>query len=178
MNSISLFKYYKRATLLPFAGTIAGGIVLVMLHDDKELQNASLTDDSFGDTVFLMILFSFSICILSLTIFLSRYKQVTGNVFVHLLSWMLLPAGVSGVMFYNQVNFLMEFLFDGWEHPPYETEMQVLFMFVCAGHLLGNIISFIQFRRKLARQPVQPVNNTSKQNPPFAAHHSPVPNHR
>lgn len=178
MNSISLFKYYKRATLLPFAGTIVGGIVLVMLHDDKELQTALLADDNFGDTVFLMVLFSFSICILSLTIFLSRYKQVTDSAFLHLLTWMVLPLGVLGVMLYNQVNFLMEFLFDGWEHPPYETQMQILFVFVCAGHILGNIISFIQFRRKLARQKTQPVNMVRPQTPPISTHHTPLTHHR
>lgn len=179
MQTIPLLKYYKMATLLPFAGTIIGGIAVVMLHDDKELQNTAVGDDNFGQTIFLMVVFSFTISVLSLTIFLSRFKAVTGNLILHLLSWMVLPLGCLGVMLYSQVQFLMEYLFDGWEHPSGETEMQVLFVSVLVAHLLAIVISFIKFRMALKTQVKQPVAEVKRERPvPRPAHNVPLTPHR
>jgi hypothetical protein len=179
MNTIPVLKYYKMATLLPFAGTIIGGIAVVMLHDDKELQNTAIGDDNFGQTIFLMVVFSFTISVLSASIFLSRYKPVINNFFIHLLSWMLLPLGCLGVMLYNQVNFLMEYLFDGWEHPAGETEMQVLFVSVLVAHLLAIVISFIKFRKAMQVQDKQPAAEIKQQRPvPRPTHTTPLTHHR
>jgi hypothetical protein len=179
MNTISLWKYYRLATILPFAGTIIGGIVVVMMHDDKELQNAAIGEDNFGQTIFLMVVFSFTISILSLTIFLSRYKSVTDNLLLHVFTWMALPLGCLGVMLFKQVKFLLDFLFDGWEHPAAETQMQILFVSVLVAHLLFNIISFIKFRKALKTQATRPVNEIKRERPlPRPTHNAPVTPHR
>jgi hypothetical protein len=179
MQTISLWKYYRLATILPFVGTVIGGIVVVMLHDDKELQNTAIGEDNFGQTIFLMVVFSFTISVLSLTIFLSKNKSVTGNFLIHLLSWMALPLGCLGVMLYSQVQFLMEYLFDGWEHPQAETQMQILFVSVLVAHLLANVISFIKFRKALKTNASQPVSEIRRERPiPRPAHNTPVTPHR
>ena len=179
MQTIPLWKYYRLATILPFAGTVIGGIAVVMLHDDKELQNAAIGEDNFGQTIFLMVVFSFTISVLSGTIFLSKYKAVVRNFLIHVLSWMLLPLGCLGVMLYNQVQFLMDYLFDGWEHPPGETQMQVLFVSVLVAHLLANVISFIKFRKALKTHAQKPATEIRRERPvPRPAHNTPVTPHR
>jgi hypothetical protein len=180
MNTISLWKYYRLATILPFAGTVIGGIVVVMGHDDKELQNAAIGEDNFGQTIFLMVVFSFTICVLSLTIFLSKYKLVTNNLLLHILSWMALPLGCLGVMLIKQVKFLLDFLFDGWEHPAAETQMQILFVSVLIAHLVFNIFSFVKFRKVLKIQATKPVNDIRRERPsiPRPTHNKAVTPHR
>ena len=163
---------------MPFIGTIVGGIALVMLHDDKELENLG-TEDNYGDTIFFIILFSLTISLLSATIFLSRFKQVTENKIIHALSWMLLPATCTSFMLISQINFLLEYLFDGWEHPPYEKEMQLLFVFVCTGHLVAIVLTFFQYRKSISA-PAKPVKapapkkipEQKEQKPPITAHKS------
>jgi hypothetical protein len=179
MNSVPLFKYYRRATLWPLAGTILGGIILVIQYDETKSQTDILSDNNFGQFTFLIVLFSISICILKTTIFLSRYKAVTNNWFMHLLTWMLLPVSFLGVMLYKQVNFLMEYLYDGWEHPPYETDLQFMFVFVCVAHILFNLITFFQFRRRLAQQTPEPVpENEIIHDQHLHAHNQTLTHHR
>ena len=179
MNSISLFKYYRRATIWPLAGTILSGIVLVIQQSGDESQNSLLSENNFGQFVFLVVLFSISICVLKTTIFLSRYKAVTNNWFIHLLTWMLLPVSLLGMMLYKQVNFLMDYLYDGWEHPPYETDLQIMFVFVCVAHILFNLITFFQFRKRLARQPDEPVPEEQlEHNPHLQTHDHHLTHHR
>jgi cobalamin synthase len=178
MNSVPLFKYYRRATLWPLAGTIIGGIILVIQYDETKSQTDILSDNNFGQFTFLIVLFSISICILKTTIFLSRYKAVTNNWFFNLLTWMLLPVSFLAVMLYKQVNFLMEYLYDGWEHPPYETDLQIMFVFVCVAHILFNLITFFQFRRRLAQQPAEPVQEIPATHAQVTNHHSQLTHHR
>jgi hypothetical protein len=163
---------------MPFIGTIVGGILLVMLHDDKELESLG-TEDNYGDTIFFIVLFSLTICVLSATIFLSQFKQATENTIIHALSWMLLPLSCTTFMLISQINFLMEYLFDGWEHPPYEREMQLLFVFVCIGHIVAIVLSFFQYRKSLTAPatPIQAPAPKKKQEqkeqiPPITQHKS------
>lgn len=140
---LSLSKYYKKATLIPFIITLVVGLVLAISHDGSDYKSEWFTDDGFGLTVFLIIAFSLLLVIFSLTIFLNNVAQIFNNFFLSLLSWTLFPLGFIGYVFSKIIS--------EWIMFPGEQNLILngFTLFVCLLHSLFLIIHFIQFRSNI-----------------------------
>ena len=142
----TLSKYYKLAALLPLALTSISGIILSISHDGGDYKSEWSTDDGFVLTVFLTILLSLMIALLSLTIFLNSKSSIKENIVLSLISWILLAGALCVFVIYQELlNFSA-----GWNIDNYEGSrlLDGYILSVAGIHLLGLLITFIHFNSK------------------------------
>jgi len=140
----TLSKYYKLAALLPLALTAVSGIILSVTHDGSNYKSEWSTDDGFVLTVFLIILFSFIVAMLSLTIFLNNRLAIRNNTFFSFLSWIVLAGSACVFVIYQEVlNFTGYSDIDG----VYEGNrlLDGYIMSVAIIHIAGLITTFLHF---------------------------------
>ena len=143
MNLLS--KYYKIAALLPFAITTIVGIILALTHDGSNYKSEWSTDDGFVMTVFLTILLSAVIAILSLTIFLNKYSGIKVKAFFSLLSWIVLPGALCLFVIYEEVlNFSSSSTLDGVYYGSRLLDGYILA--IVSIHLLAIVMCYLHFR--------------------------------
>ncbi|MFT3911520.1 MAG: hypothetical protein QM737_19000 [Ferruginibacter sp.] len=143
-----LITYYNLGATLPFCLIALAGLFLSALHQqDPKYVSEYFIDDGFGQTVFLHVMLSLSISLLSYPIFFNVYKVISDNFIISLLTWFCLPALLLSYSIYK---------FNGSsENLPTKYEgngtLDFFFVFIVLAHSLALIISFYKFRRVLAR---------------------------
>lgn len=143
MNLLS--KYYNKAAILPFGITTVIGIILALTHDGSTYKSEWSTDDGFVLTVFLTILLSAVIAILSLTIFLNKYSAIKDKALLSLLTWTALPGALCVFVIYEEIlNFSGSSTIDGVYYGSRLMDGYILTI-VCF-HLFGVILSYLHFR--------------------------------
>src|SRR4051812_34424756 len=101
-NHINLTKYYNRAATLPLCLSILLGIFLCAFHEqDPKYTSEYFTNDGFKYTVFLYILLSLALCLLSLTIFANTYKKISDQFLYSVATWLLLLFILLSYSFYK-----------------------------------------------------------------------------
>ena len=141
----SLFKYYKIAALLPLGLTTVAGIILSIAHDGSKYRSEWFTDDGFVLTIFLTILLSGLIAILSLTALLHKHSMVKDNSLFSFLSWIVIPGALCAFVVYQEfLNFTGHSELDG----TYEGNrlLDGFIMFMAILHLVGLITTYINFQ--------------------------------
>lgn len=141
---ISLYKYYKLAALLPLGLTTVLGIILSITHDGSKYKSEWFTDDGFVLTVFLTILLSGFISILSSTILLNKKPAVNTNPFFSFISWVVLPGILSGYVIYQEfLNFSGHSDIDGVYEGNRLLDGYIMSMAIM--HLIGLIATYLHY---------------------------------
>jgi hypothetical protein len=98
-----LSKHFKIATIVPSVYAVVAGIVLALTHDGSKYKSEWFTNDGFGEGVFLIIVLSGIIYLLSLTIFLNSFQFVQNSSLLSGLAWLALPGGLSLFVVYQEL---------------------------------------------------------------------------
>ncbi len=101
---MSLNECYKKATLYPSIIIILGTLVFSII-ENYNYKSEWLTGES---VIFLAIITAIVYCLivslLSLTIFLNKFKKVNENSVLIFLSWFSLPFGFITIVFIHEIN--------------------------------------------------------------------------
>lgn len=142
---LSLSKYFKVSTIIPFAVTITAAIILSVTHDGSSYTSEWSTDDGFVLTVVLTILLSGLISLLSLTLLLNKRPIIRNNFLLSFISWILLPGLACSFVIYQEIlNFTGHSNIDG----SYEGNrlLDGYIMSVAILHLVCILGCYIHFR--------------------------------
>ena len=137
----SIWKFYKRSSLIPFVIIVITGITLALTHvQDSNYKSEYFASDGFTESVFFILGVSAAICIVSLTIYCNRFQTVANNQLLSGACSLLLPFLLIGNIMRTQLN-SMQFFPD---------EVNILDYFIigiCIAHIIALTISFILFRQ-------------------------------
>lgn len=137
-----LSKSYRIATYVPFGTAVIFGVVLTLTNDGSDYKSEWFVSDGFGETVFLTIILSGIISVLSLTIFLNNFKSVQNNLLFSGLAWFVLPGTLSlFVMYQELINFSVSVNYQG------NRLLDGYIVLVGLLHLLCLFLSFRLYRR-------------------------------
>jgi hypothetical protein len=142
---LSLSKYYKVSSLIPFCITITAGVILSLTHDGSNYKSEWFTDDGFSLTVVLTILLSGFISFLSLLLLLNKRPIIKNNLLLSFLTWVLLPGVICLFVIYQEIlNFTGHSDIDG----SYEGNrlLDGYILSVAILHLLALFVTYVHFR--------------------------------
>ena len=143
-----LITYYNLGATLPFCLIALTGLFLSALHQqDPKYVSEYFTDDGFGQTIFLYVLLSLAVSLLSYPIFFNAYKVISDNFIISLLSWIFLPSLLLSYSFYKFTG-PSATLSSKYE---VNSTLDFFFVFIVLSHSLALLISFYKFRSVLAR---------------------------
>jgi len=141
----SLSKYYKFSAILPLGFTTVLGILFSITHDGSKYKSEWSTDDGFVLTIFLTILLSTFISILSLTIFLNKILIIKANALFSFLSWLACAGVVCVFVIYLEFqNFSGQSNIDGIY--PGNRLLDGYIMLMAIVHLIALIVTYFHFR--------------------------------
>ena len=101
-NHFRLITYYNLGATLPFCLVALTGLFLSALHQqDPKYVSEYFTDDGFGQTIFLYVMLSLAVSLLSYPIFFNAYKIISDRFMISLLTWILLPSVLLAYSFYK-----------------------------------------------------------------------------
>jgi len=143
-----LITYYNLGATLPFCLIALTGLFLSATHQqDPKYVSEYFTDDGFGQTILLYVVFSLVLCLLSYPIFFNAYKVISDRFIFSLLTWLLLPFLLLGYSFYKftESSSTLSSKYEG------NGTLDFFFVFIVLAHALALLISFYKFRRVLAR---------------------------
>ena len=106
---MSLNECYKKATLYPSLIVIPG-IIVFSIIDNYNYKSEWLTGESvISLTIITAFVYCLIISLLSLTIFLNKFKKISENGVLIFLSWFLLPFGFITIVFIHEINFNIKY---------------------------------------------------------------------
>ena len=136
-----LTKYFKIAAIVPFVVVAIAGAILALTHDGSSYKSEWFTSDGFGETIFLAILLSGFIAILTLPIFLNSLPRIQNNPWFSSLAWFAVPGVLSVFVVYQElINFNTSFAYYG------SRLIDGYIMSIGLTHLLCLFFSFVLFR--------------------------------
>ncbi len=142
---MKLIKYYKDAVLIPSLSVIVTYIIFAIFHKifSQVYENEWLTDEAILLTSFwLVILNALLISVLSVTIFLNKYNEIKANFFLSLLSWFVIP--MIWILYILITHF---YYVKTYSH--YFNSESIFVFFNTLPYILGLLLAFIKFRRKI-----------------------------
>lgn len=126
------------------------GAILITTHDGSNYKSEWSTNDGYGLTVFLTMLISCFIAILSLTILLNNSLSVSSNTFLSFTTRFLLPGIVCLIFIYEEkLNFMGKSDLNGSYPGDRLIDGYILSMGII--HLLSLTKSYKHFRSNLSK---------------------------
>ena len=111
MDIMKLLSYYKKSVINPSLFTLFFSIVYSILDN----FNYKSEWQTFKSLIIIAIVFSFIysliMCVLSLTIFLNKFKRLNNNLIWNILTWFLLPFGYIFMVFIQDLNNRIKYTF-------------------------------------------------------------------
>ncbi len=142
---MKLIKYYKDAVLIPSLSVIVTYIIFAIFHKifSQVYESEWLTDEAILLTSFwLVILNALLISVLSVTIFLNKYNEIKANFFLSLLSWFVIPMIWILYILITHFHYVK-----AYSH--YFNSENIFVFFNTLPYILGLLLAFIKFRRKI-----------------------------
>lgn len=151
MNWKSLVKYFRYAAIIPFCIVTVTGIILAIIHkQDPSYRSEYFASDGFGESIFIQVIFSLLVMILSYPLFFNSYKSVAGNFLLSMLCWILLPFILFAVVLYKYLESIqVTTLYEG------NIVLDSFFVFIIMLHIVALLLSFYKFRKAMSLQHIR-----------------------
>jgi hypothetical protein len=137
---MTLSGYYKKAIFYPSIIIILFTIVFSII-DNYDYKSEWLTADSAISLSILTALFyCLIVSLLSLTIFLNKFKKIKESKTLTFLCWFLLPFGFITIVFIHEINFKLKYQEKFGDDFVYVIILNIPFV-------LGIIWSYLKYRK-------------------------------
>ena len=139
---MKLFRYYRKAVIYPSLFILFFCIVYPLIDNYKsEWQTAK---SAIIMSIVTSVIYSLIMCVLSLTIFLNKFKKLNKNLFWNILTWLLLPSGYIVIILIHDIKNRINYDFGFGQDFIY-------LLIVTMPFVIGLYTTFIKYRQKITR---------------------------
>ncbi len=108
---MKLFNYYKKAVIYPSLFILFFCVIYSILNNSDYKGDWPTTKSIIIMTVASSFFFSLLLNVLSLSIFLNKFKKLHRNLIWNMLTWFLLPLGYIAIVLIHDINNRIKFSF-------------------------------------------------------------------
>ncbi len=108
---MKLFNYYKKAVIYPSLFILFFCVIYSILNNSDYKGDWPTTKSIIIMTVASSFFFSLLMNVLSLSIFLNKFKKLHRNLIWNMLTWFLLPLGYIAIVLIHDINNRIKFSF-------------------------------------------------------------------
>jgi hypothetical protein len=141
---MNLFYYYRKAVIYPSIFILFFCIVYSIIDN----YNSELPKSVIIMSILPSLIFSLLICVLSLTIFLNKFKTLNANLIWNILTWFLLPLVYITIILIHDINNRIRYEFGFGKDFIYLLIMTIPFV-------IGLCWTFIKYRQKATTDKTQ-----------------------
>ena len=140
---MKLFSYYKKAVIYPSLFILLFCILSSIIDNLLYKSEWSTAKTEILMTIITSFIFSFLMCVLSLTIFLNRFKKLHSSLIWNIASWFLLPIAYITIVLTYAIQSRIKYEFG------FGSDF-IYLLFMTLPFVIGLYWTFMKYRKAIA----------------------------